>query len=196
MDTDSEDDLVLASMIGNGVESSNPPMRRPNLVTPVEEPIIPSLESINYELLVRGSSLVTMDERNLVPDYIFLAIAQLTRCRLANDDRVGSFKHYDVGCVGLCCRHCQGSRPGAGNGKFFPNSQRSLAQTTTTQSIVKHLTEKCGHVPRSIKVSSKLHLSPGKYLYTAFLTSTPRIVLYYLNARRIRSLVSQNNRKK
>ena len=39
-----------------------------------------------------------------------------------------------------------------GFGKFFPNSVRSLSQTTTTQTIIKHITSKCKHVPRDVKV--------------------------------------------
>jgi hypothetical protein len=49
---------------------------------------------------------------------------------------------------GLSCRHC-GGQPGFG--RFFPNSVRSLAQTTTSQTIVKHVISKCRFTPAKVR---------------------------------------------
>jgi hypothetical protein len=49
---------------------------------------------------------------------------------------------------GLACRHC-GGQPGFG--RFFPNSVRSLAQTTTSQTIVKHVISKCRFTPAKVR---------------------------------------------
>jgi hypothetical protein len=48
----------------------------------------------------------------------------------------------------LCCGHC-GGQPGFG--RFYPNSVRSLAQTTTSQTILKHVTSKCRFCPDHIR---------------------------------------------
>jgi hypothetical protein len=48
----------------------------------------------------------------------------------------------------MCCKHC-GGQPGFG--RFFPNSVRSLAQTTTSQTILKHIGGKCRFCPPTIR---------------------------------------------
>ncbi|KAL7533993.1 hypothetical protein ACHAXR_005574 [Thalassiosira sp. AJA248-18] len=123
---------------------------RPNVVSPFE-PIISSPISVDFVRFIGSSKLVTFEDRDLVPDYVFLSLAQLQPCQITNDDRIAAYKDRPDGFMGLCCRHCQGSRPGPGFGRVFPESIRSLAQTTTTQTIVKHLTSKCQHVPSDIK---------------------------------------------
>jgi hypothetical protein len=53
-----------------------------------------------------------------------------------------------IGYLGLCCGHC-GGQPGFG--RYYPNSVRSLAQTTTSQTILKHVTSKCRYCPDHIR---------------------------------------------
>jgi hypothetical protein len=113
---------------------------RLNFVSPFE-PIASSSDPITF-----------IEDRDLVPDYVFLALAQLVPCQLITDDRIGAYRTRPIGFTGMCCRYCQGCQPGPGFGKFFPNSARSLAQTTTTQTVIKHITSKCKHVPTSVKV--------------------------------------------
>jgi hypothetical protein len=48
----------------------------------------------------------------------------------------------------MCCKHC-GGQPGFG--RYFPNSVRSLAQTTTSQTILKHIGGKCRFCPPTIR---------------------------------------------
>mmetsp|Transcript_7958 Transcript_7958/g.16649 ORF Transcript_7958/g.16649 Transcript_7958/m.16649 type:complete len:633 (+) Transcript_7958:87-1985(+) len=124
---------------------------KPKVVTPTDsEPVITLPRSIKYDLLIQGSHLVSIDDKDLVPGYIFLALAQMKPCIISPDDRVGSYKTRPLNFLGMCCKHCEG-RSGPGFGKFFPNSLRSLAQTTTTQTIVKHIALKCKKCPSDIK---------------------------------------------
>lgn len=48
----------------------------------------------------------------------------------------------------MCCKHC-GGQPGFG--RYFPNSVRSLAQTTTSQTILKHIASKCRFCPPHVR---------------------------------------------
>ena len=130
---------------------------RPNVVSPFE-PMPSSPASIDFRRLIKGSALVTLEDRDLVPDHVFLALAQLEVCQLTADDKIGTYRSRAVGFQGMRCRHCHGSaHPGPGFGKFFPNSVRSLAQTTTSQTIVKHIATKCKHVPWNVRVRYLLH---------------------------------------
>ena len=152
-----EDDIPHATDIADEVQASRglittPLQNRSNVVSPFE-PIMSLPGSIDYEHFVKGSSLVALDDRDLVPDHIFLALTQLAPCQVIQDDRIGTYRDRPVGFVGMCCCHCQGyQKYGPGHGRFFPNSARSLTQTTTAQTIVKHLTTKCEHVPQRIRV--------------------------------------------
>lgn len=102
----------------------------------------------SIEKLLGKSDLVMMDDRDLVPDPLFVAMAQMKLCKLTDADRVGSYKSRPIGFVGMCCRHC-GGQPGFG--KYFPASVRSLAQTTTSQTILKHVSSKCQFSPPHIR---------------------------------------------
>ena len=75
-------------------------------------------------------------------------MAQMRPCKLAQADRVGCYKTREIGFVGMCCLHC-GGQPGFG--RYYPNSVRSLAQTTTSQTILKHVGSKCRFAPPHIR---------------------------------------------
>ena len=96
------------------------------------------------DAIVGDSTLVTREDVQLVPEYLFVAMAQMKVCRLTEVDRVGCYKSRPLGFVGMACKHC-GGQPGFG--KFFPASVRSLAQTTTSQTMVKHISQKCRLCP-------------------------------------------------
>lgn len=102
----------------------------------------------NFEKLLEESLLVQMKDRDLVPDSLFVAMSQMKTCPLTLADRVGCYKARDLGFVGMCCKHC-GGQPGFG--RYFPNSVRSLAQTTTSQTILKHIGSKCRFCPTEIR---------------------------------------------
>lgn len=102
----------------------------------------------SLEKLLLGSPLVSQGDRDLVPDPLFIAMAQMKPCVLSEADRVGSYKSRPIGFVGFCCKHC-GGQPGFG--KYFPASVRSLAQTTTSQTILKHVASKCRFCPPHIR---------------------------------------------
>jgi hypothetical protein len=100
------------------------------------------------EALLGDSKLVLAKDRDLVPDALFVAMAQMTPCKLSQADRVGCYKTREIGFVGMCCMHC-GGQPGFG--RYYPNSVRSLAQTTTSQTILKHVGSKCRFCPAHIR---------------------------------------------
>ena len=62
-------------------------------------------------------------------------------------DRVGCYKTRKVGFPGLACRHCVGQ---AGCGRYFPASEASLSQTTTSQTIMNHV-RNCRRSPIEIR---------------------------------------------
>jgi hypothetical protein len=102
----------------------------------------------DVEELVAESKLVQAKDRDLVPDCLFVAMAQMKPCRLEHADRVGCYKEREIGFVGMCCKHCSGQ---PGFGRYYPNSIRSLAQTTTSQTILKHIAGKCRLCPPHIR---------------------------------------------
>ena len=116
--------------------------RTPRLM---EEPII---SDMSWERLLGDTNLVQMKDRDLVPDSLFVAMAQMKPCKLTHTDRVGCYKTRQVGFIGMCCKHC-GGQPGFG--RYYPNSVRSLAQTTTSQTILKHIGGKCRFCPPHIR---------------------------------------------
>lgn len=69
-------------------------------------------------------------------------------CKLSQADRVGCYKSREIGFVGMSCLHCAGQ---PGFGRYYPNSVRSLAQTTTSQTILKHVGSKCRFCPPHIR---------------------------------------------
>jgi hypothetical protein len=103
---------------------------------------------ISWESMIEGSQLVSMSDRDLVPDALFVSMAQMRPCTLTESDRVGCYKSRPEAFAGLCCKHC-GGQPGFG--KYFPETVRSLAQTTTSQTILKHIGSKCRFCPPYIR---------------------------------------------
>ena len=94
------------------------------------------------------SDLVKIEDRDLVPDSLLVAMSQMIPCKFTEEDRIGCYKTRKVGFTGMCCKHC-GGEPGFG--RYFPNSVRSLAQTTTSQTIIKHISGKCKDCPAEVR---------------------------------------------
>lgn len=109
-----------------------------------------STTKYDWNQLLDVSPLVLLEDRDLVPDALFVAMAQMHVCHLTQADRVGCYKERDIGFVGMSCKHC-GGQPGFG--RYYPNSVRSLAQTTTSQTILKHIGGKCRYAPSHIKAA-------------------------------------------
>ena len=61
---------------------------------------------------------------------------QMAPCVLTEADRVGCYRNRAIGEPGLACRHCVGQ---AGSGRYFPATESSLSQTTTSQTILSHV---------------------------------------------------------
>mmetsp|Transcript_7296 Transcript_7296/g.13326 ORF Transcript_7296/g.13326 Transcript_7296/m.13326 type:complete len:391 (+) Transcript_7296:113-1285(+) len=123
------------------------PVERAHAAPPLmDEGIV--LTDVSFDDLVGDSDLVVLKDRDLVPDALFVAMAQMKPCKLTQADRVGCYKTREIGFVGMCCKHC-GGQPGFG--RYFPNSVRSLAQTTTSQTILKHIGGKCRFCPPTIR---------------------------------------------
>jgi hypothetical protein len=131
-------------MIAAAVNRDNHRTHAPALM---EEPQV-SLTDVSFDDLIGESTLVVKKDRDLVPDALFVCMAQMKPCKLTPADRVGCYKAREIGFVGMCCKHC-GGQPGFG--RYFPNSVRSLAQTTTSQTILKHISGKCRFCPPTIR---------------------------------------------
>lgn len=102
----------------------------------------------DFAEMASTSEIVDLEDRDLVPDALFVAMGQMKRCTLQPSDRVGCYKTREIGYVGFCCKHCNGQ---PGFGRYYPNSVRSLAQTTTSQTILKHIGTKCKHCPPHVR---------------------------------------------
>jgi hypothetical protein len=126
--------------------------------------------SMSLEPLIAESNLVCMTDRDLVPDCLFVAMAQMKPCKLTRIDRVGCYKSRDIGFIGMACKHC-GGQPGFG--RYFPNSVRSLAQTTTSQTILKHVSGKCSFVPPHVR-DAILELQRLQVIREGFPAGRPR----------------------
>jgi hypothetical protein len=127
------------------VDYNTPPIPERPPPSLMEEPV---LSDVSWELLLGDSKLVFMKDRDLVPDALFVAMAQMKACKLTQADRVGCYKNRDIGFLGMACKHCAGQ---PGFGRYYPNSVRSLAQTTTSQTILKHIGSKCRFCPPHVR---------------------------------------------
>lgn len=148
-----------------GKKSKNHALVTPDMSAVASEALeVPDLSlpsSLNS--LMGDTALVSAEDKDLVPDYLFLAMAQMKPCTLTESDRVGCYKERNVGFVGMCCKHC-GGQPGFG--KYFPATVRSLAQTTTSQTIIKHVGVKCRLCPVEVRnavlaLQQNSHDKPG-----------------------------------
>jgi hypothetical protein len=96
---------------------------------------------------VDNRPLVFPEDEALISDYLYLTLEQMSPCLLMEADRVGCYKTRKVGFPGLACRHCVGQ---AGCGRYFPASEASLSQTTTSQTIMNHV-RNCRRCPIEIR---------------------------------------------
>lgn len=96
--------------------------------------------------------LVLPEDKPLISDYLYLALEQMQPANLMDADRVGCYKGRRTGFPGLACKHCVGQ---AGCGRYFPASEASLSQTTTSQTLVNHV-RNCRRCP--IEVREELEL--------------------------------------
>ena len=65
-------------------------------------------DTTDWDKVLEGSTIVTVDDRGLIPPAQFAALAQMKACRLTESDKTGWYKDRDVGFGGFCCRHCDG----------------------------------------------------------------------------------------
>jgi hypothetical protein len=129
------------------VPISGKPTPKPKYLTTPPEKFL-NLSDEQVSKLISDSTLVTMQDRKFVPDFLFISIAQLELSHLTHEDQIGVYRDRKIGQIGLCCRHCKGS---PGNGRYFPETVRSLGQSTTSATIAKHMSEKCPMIPIDIK---------------------------------------------
>jgi len=96
--------------------------------------------------------LVFPEDEDLISDYLYLTLEQMSPCVLMEADRVGCYKGRKVGFPGLACKHCVGQ---AGCGRYFPASEASLSQTTTSQTVMNHV-RNCRRCPMEIRENLEL----------------------------------------
>lgn len=127
-----------------------PKVKKPPTPKPVEEEV-PEVEKPPPPP-VDSRPLVFPEDRQLVSDYLYLTLEQMAPCTLMESDRVGCYKTRKVGFPGLACKHCVGQ---AGCGRYFPASEASLSQTTTSQTIMNHV-RNCRRCPVDIRENLEL----------------------------------------
>ena len=110
------------------------------------------IESVKEIQEPESYPLVLPEDKPLISDYLYLALEQMQPANLLTSDRVGCYKGRRTGFPGLACKHCVGQ---AGCGRYFPASEASLSQTTTSQTIVNHV-RNCRRCP--IEVREELEL--------------------------------------
>lgn len=122
--------------------------------TALEEEALPAVVEqeeksppINVPQQLEDRPLVFPEDMDLISDYLYLTLEQMSPCRLMEADRVGCYKSRQVGFPGLACKHCVGQ---AGCGRYFPASEASLSQTTTSQTIMNHV-RNCRRCPAEIR---------------------------------------------
>jgi hypothetical protein len=98
--------------------------------------------------LILPNDLVLLEDIDLVPDYLMIAMGQMKPCILEEWDKVGCYRNRPTGFRGMCCKHCGGEN---GHGKFFPSTVGGLSQTTTAQTILKHVAFKCPQCPDDVR---------------------------------------------
>jgi hypothetical protein len=101
---------------------------------------------------VDSRPLVFPEDKALISDYLYLTLEQMAPCSLSDSDRVGCYKTRKTGFPGLACKHCVGQ---AGCGRYFPASEASLSQTTTSQTVMNHV-RNCRRVPADIRENLEL----------------------------------------
>ena len=123
------------------------------------EPVIPTSASIELDETdlplapeKPAFPLVLPEDKPLICDYLYLTLEQMQPAKLMQADRVGCYKARDIGFPGLACKHCVGQ---AGCGRYFPASEASLSQTTTSQTILNHV-RNCRRCPIAIRESLEL----------------------------------------
>mmetsp|Transcript_5622 Transcript_5622/g.7171 ORF Transcript_5622/g.7171 Transcript_5622/m.7171 type:complete len:1249 (+) Transcript_5622:539-4285(+) len=96
--------------------------------------------------------LVLPEDKPLISEYLYLTLLQMEPCKLMDADRVGCYKGRDMGFRGLACKWCVGQ---AGCGRYFPASEASLSQTTTSQTILNHV-RNCRRCPSDVRENLEL----------------------------------------
>jgi hypothetical protein len=91
--------------------------------------------------------IVFPDDKPLISESLYLTMEQMAPCVLMEADRVGCYKTREVGFPGIACRHCVGQ---SGSGRYFPASEASISQTTTSQTIMNHV-RSCRSCPASVR---------------------------------------------
>ena len=97
----------------------------------------------------KGPPLVEEKDRPLISDFLYLTLEQMRPTKLRLDDQTGCYRLQAVGSPGLACRHCYDEGV-ASNGRYFPASETSLSQSTTSKTIVGHV-QRCHRCPIEVR---------------------------------------------
>jgi hypothetical protein len=104
-------------------------------------------EHMSSDQVNDGEDLVLLDDRAMVPPYVYFLMMQVESTHFTEADRFVARSKGPVGYSGFQCRHCHGH---AGLGKYFPVTAKSLSTNSTSQNIHSHLL-KCRNVSHYIK---------------------------------------------
>eukprot|EP00977_Amphora_coffeiformis_P010885 scaffold2558_cov172-Amphora_coffeaeformis.AAC.16 len=113
--------------------------------------VLREAETVFAERKVAASKyLLLPEERNLVSDYVFLTLMQLTPVAPTAADQSRSRRPLVGGLMGIACIHClESERMITPSGRSFPSAPDNFASTLNS-SLYSHL-QACDSVPHEIK---------------------------------------------
>ena len=95
--------------------------------------------------------LITYEEKDLVPDSIYLMMKQGRRCSLNKTDQSKGVSDRRLGFPGICCKHCGGLEDDAFIGRFFPYTKKMISESFP-HSFYTHILS-CSKCPQSVKIA-------------------------------------------
>jgi hypothetical protein len=95
-------------------------------------------------------SVVSVQDKELVTDYLFTLLEQMEACRFTEQDRSSGrskVKNCPAGFPGMQCKHCGGK---AGFGRYFPANTMALSSANSDRNIYNHVI-KCRRCPKHVR---------------------------------------------
>mmetsp|Transcript_13750 Transcript_13750/g.22756 ORF Transcript_13750/g.22756 Transcript_13750/m.22756 type:complete len:435 (+) Transcript_13750:171-1475(+) len=127
--------------------------RPPGTESPI--PVVERRGQTRAEKLLRVTRpIVSLADKPLVTDFLYLLMEQMQVCHFTEEDRSGGrskVKDFPVGFPGIQCKHCCGK---AGYGRYFPSSQDALALANSDRNTYNHIM-KCRKCPKNVQLQLK-----------------------------------------
>jgi hypothetical protein len=140
------------------LQTRHPQLHNPNIASAGQLMCQPQGSPLSRKQLLSlttDENLVCQEVCGDVSDSLYLAMAQMKRCKLKRIDIQGKYKNRDIGSDGICCIHCGGN---PGDGRYFPSTLDSFMNGTNADKIVEHVGYTCTSCPPIIKSFIQMQL--------------------------------------